>query len=92
MDAAQAEMNEAFARLVRVRKQKDSLRNRGVEMARRNAASLDALEEIEQQESEAAIDAMSFGAFGVVDWSVVDLPDALGGTGGVEVGSSGGAP
>jgi hypothetical protein len=79
MDAAKAEMDEALARLVRVRKQKDSLRSRGLEMARRNAESLDALESLEREESEAATDAISWGAFGVVDWSVTDLvsPDAL---------------
>lgn len=72
-DLANAEMDEALARLIRVRKQKDSLRSRGLEMARRNAESLDALEELERQESEAATDVMSFGAFGVVDWSSTDL-------------------
>lgn len=71
MDRAQSEMSEAVARLIRLRGQKDSLRSRGVDMARRNAPSLDELDEVERAGSEAAIDVMSFGGFGVVDWSAV---------------------
>lgn len=86
MDRAQAEMSEAVARLIRLRSQKDSLRSRGVDMARRNAPSLDELDEEERQESEAVTDVMSLGGFGVVDWSTVGFLDS--GTGGVEAGSS----
>lgn len=86
MDRAQAEMSEAMARLIRLRSQKDSLRSRGVDMARRNAPSLDELDEEERQESEAATDGMSLGDFGVVDWSTVDLLGS--GIGEAEVGSS----
>ena len=73
----QQKASEALARLTRVRKQKESLVERGVEMVARGLSNLEELEQAERQESEAALDvqlgdAMADG----VDWSLVfaDFP------------------
>lgn len=69
--AAQAALSEAVAKLVRIRKQRASLKTRGVDLARRGAASLDELDALEREEAEAAISAQASGAVGVIDWSVL---------------------
>ena len=50
----QEEMNEAIARLVRLRKQKSLARTKGVDMTRRELQSLEELEVVEEQERQAA--------------------------------------
>ncbi|KAK8024209.1 hypothetical protein PG993_003996 [Apiospora rasikravindrae] len=77
LEKAHREAQEAFARLERIRKQRESLVTRGVEMARRGLRSLDELEAAERVESEAAVDAQSLGAFGVVDWNATDFDFVL---------------
>ena len=69
--AAQQALNEAVARLLRIRKQRASLKTRGVDLAKRCASSLDELDAQEQAEAEAAIDVQAGGAMDVVDWSAV---------------------
>ena len=49
--AAQQALNEAVSRLLRIRKQRASLKTRGVEMARRGAHSLDELDAKERVEA-----------------------------------------
>lgn len=51
----QDEMNEAIARLIRLRKQKEMARSQGVKLVQRGLRSLDELEEQERQESEAVL-------------------------------------
>lgn len=65
---AQAEMNQALAKLSRLRRQKRQLQKRGLEMLRKGKGSLDELEESDRQESEAVAVAHSWGAHGVIDW------------------------
>ena len=75
---AQADLEEALNRLVRLRRQKRQLVTRGNEMARLGLQSLDELEEVERQESEAVIDVQAMGGFGVIDWNAVgNLDDFL---------------
>lgn len=69
--AAQQALNEAVARLLRIRKQRASLKTRGVDLAKRCASSLDELDAQEQTEAEATIDAQAGGAMDVIDWSAV---------------------
>ncbi|KAF3768191.1 hypothetical protein M406DRAFT_250576, partial [Cryphonectria parasitica EP155] len=75
----QSKLGEATARLVRLRKQKRSLHDRGAKMVSQSLRSLDELEEEERwkedarraAESEAVVEAQSWGALDVVDWDNV---------------------
>lgn len=69
--ALQQQMNERLSRLMRLRRQKKQIHERGVEMVRRGLNSLDELEESDRREAEAVVDAQSFGAVDVIDWSAV---------------------
>ncbi|KJK83615.1 hypothetical protein H634G_00847 [Metarhizium anisopliae BRIP 53293] len=92
---AQAELNEALARLARLRRQKRQLVTKGQQMTRLGLQSLDALEEEERRESEAVIDAQSLGAIDVLDWNAVfgdALLNAAGDTAAVGAGNSSNAP
>lgn len=74
----QQKASEALARLSRVRKQKEFLVEKGVEMVSRGLANLEELEQIERRESEAALDVQLSGfVTDVVDWNAVleTLPD-----------------
>ncbi len=70
----QAKVMETQNRLKRIRVQKRSLESKGVEMVNRGLASLDELESVERDESNAVVDVMSLGGFGVVDWNLLDFP------------------
>ena len=50
---------------------------KGADMVARGLSNMDELEEVERQESSAALDAQVNGAFGVVDWGAVfsTVPD-----------------
>lgn len=74
--ALQQQVNERIARLTRLRKQKKMVVSKGHDMIRRGLRSLDELEEAERQEADAVIDVQSFGGFGVIDWSSLELPSA----------------
>lgn len=92
---AQAELNEALARLARLRRQKRQLVTKGQQMTRLGLQSLDELEEEERRESEAVIDAQSLGAIDVLDWNAVfgdALLNAAGDTAVVGAGNSSNAP
>lgn len=92
---AQAELNEALARLARLRRQKRQLVTKGQQMTRLGLQSLDELEEEERRESEAVIDAQSLGAIDVLDWNAVfgdALLNAAGDTAVIGAGNSSGAP
>ena len=69
--ALQQQMNEKFARLTRLRRQKKSIVSRGHEMIRKGLQSLDDLEEADRMESEAVIDVQALGGFGVLDWNAI---------------------
>jgi len=69
----QDEMNEAIARLIRLRKQKEMARSQGVKLVQRGLRSLDELEEQERQESEATMAVQAGGGFGVIDWNATDF-------------------
>ncbi|KID82168.1 hypothetical protein MGU_10519 [Metarhizium guizhouense ARSEF 977] len=92
---AQADLDESLNRLERLRKQKRQLLSKGNEMTRLGLQSLDELDEEERRESEAVIDAQSFGATDVLDWNAV-FGDALlnvaGDTAVIGAGNSSGAP
>jgi hypothetical protein len=64
-------MNESFARLSRLREQRQQINVRGEQMLRRGAQSLDELDELERAESEAVIDVQAIGGVDVIDWNVV---------------------
>ncbi|AEO54338.1 hypothetical protein MYCTH_77342 [Thermothelomyces thermophilus ATCC 42464] len=64
---AQRRLDESLARLDRIRRQKRSLLSRGSEMVRRGLASLDELEEVEQQESGAVLGVQLNSGVDVVD-------------------------
>jgi len=76
---AQREASIQLARLDRIRIQKRSLVTRSAELVRRGVQSLDELEEIERQESEAVFLAQSHCATDVIDWNMLGLSsvDAL---------------
>ena len=73
--AAQQALNEAVSRLLRIRKQRASLKTRGVEMARRCASSLDELDAKEREEAEAVIGVQAAGVVDAIDWSAVFKAD-----------------
>ena len=73
---AQKRLDESLARLDRVRSQKRLLFSKGSDMVRRGLASLDEVEAVEQQESLAVVGAQANGAFGLVDWGGVFLPES----------------
>ena len=52
----QQKASEALARLTRIRKQKESLMERGIEIVTQGLSNLEELEQVERQESEAAFD------------------------------------
>jgi ABC-type transporter Mla subunit MlaD len=88
---SQRRLDESLARLDRIRRQKRQLLSKGGDMVRRGLASLDEMEEVERQESNAVVEASVNGAFGVMDWNAIfgTLPslEPL-----VDPGSSGGTP
>ncbi len=65
---AEEALEEAMARLARVRKQKRLLKERGDALFRRG---MESLRDAEQQESEAAVNVQSLGALDVIDWGAV---------------------
>lgn len=65
------ETSEALAKLERLRKQRESLVSRGATMVNRGLQSLDALDEMEREESEAVMAVQSFGGVDVIDWNAV---------------------
>ncbi|TPX07898.1 uncharacterized protein E0L32_010353 [Thyridium curvatum] len=76
----QKQINEVSARLIRLRKQRRSLREKGIQMVQRGLQNLDELEEMERKESEAAaqessavLEVQANGGFDVIDWSTVGL-------------------
>jgi hypothetical protein len=95
-DKLEQEEEEVLTRLLKIRRQKKVLRSRGAEMASRGFESLDELEADDRRREEARQGASD--AFGVIDWSTVDLsllePVGQGsssGTVGQDSGSVGGA-
>jgi hypothetical protein len=64
-------MNESFARLSRLREQRQQINVRGEQMLRRGAQSLDELDDIERAESEAVTDVQLNGGVDVIDWNAV---------------------
>jgi len=96
---AQRRLDESLARLDRIRRQKRTLLSKGGDMVRRGLASLDEVEEMENRESNAVVEAQVNFAVDVVDWNavfdtlpelapVVD-PDSFGGIPPVSLGSGG---
>lgn len=65
------QMNESFARLSRLREQRQQVNVRGEQMLRRGAESLDELDDMERAESEAVIDVQLNGGVDVIDWNAV---------------------
>jgi hypothetical protein len=73
-EKAQEELDVILSRLLRIRRQRKSLRERGAESFARGVQSLDEMDaeeaDLTVQEQSAVGDAQSMGAVGVVDWSV----------------------
>lgn len=69
--ALQQQVNERLSRLMRLRRQKKQIHERGAEMVRRGLNSLDELEESDRHEAEVVVAAQSFGAVDVIDWTSV---------------------
>lgn len=64
-------MNESFARLSRLREQRQQISVRGEQMLRRGAQSLDELDDLERAESEAVADVQLNDGVDVFDWDAV---------------------
>ncbi len=71
----QRQMNERLSRLMRIRRQKRLLRDKGLAMLERNLQSIEELEVAEREEVRAVVDVQSVGAVDVIDWSSVGLVD-----------------
>lgn len=69
---AEAALTEALARLQRIRRLKQEVKEKGDEVFNRGMESLDAWDGVVQQESSAALDAQSVGAVDVLDLSFLD--------------------
>jgi len=82
---AQASLNEALARLARLRRQKRQLVTKGQHMTRLGLQSLDDLENEERRESDAVIEAQSLGALDLIDWNAVTGDSVFGVDEGVTV-------
>ena len=67
----QQQLNERLSRLMRLRRQKRQLYEKGAEMLNRGLASMDALEEAERLESEAVVSAQSVMVTDLIDWNAV---------------------
>jgi hypothetical protein len=75
---AQQEVNEAIARLSRIRRQKRLLRERGVQAIVDGLSSVEADESSAPQvESQAVVDVQSMGALDVIDWDSVFDPSSF---------------
>jgi hypothetical protein len=75
---AQQEVNEAIARLSRIRRQKRLLRERGVQAIVDGLSSVEAEEpSVPQVESQAVMDIQSMGAADVIDWDSVFDPSSF---------------
>jgi hypothetical protein len=89
---AQRDMDEAFNRLLRLRRMKRQLRDKGVEMARRDFASVEEMEEadrreekvreaelerVRQQEAQALAQVQAACSHEVVDWSSLGVDPSL---------------
>ena len=70
---AQQKMNETLGRLMRLRRQRGMVKQKGIELLKRGFEDMDELEEAERRESDAAVDARVQGAVDVIDWSSVGL-------------------
>lgn len=68
----QRQVNERLARLVRLRKQKRLLQEKGLQMLEKESAPEDLLS-VAQEEADAAVDIQAVGGFGAIDWSSVDF-------------------
>jgi hypothetical protein len=71
LEKVQQRLNETLARLMRLRRQKEMIVSKGVEMVRRGLKDLDELDEVVQAESAAVVDARLQGAVDVIDWSAI---------------------
>ena len=69
---AEAALTEALARLQRIRRLKQEIKEKGDEVFNRGMESLNAWDGVVQQESNAALDAQSVGAVDVLDLSFLD--------------------
>ncbi|ODA84059.1 hypothetical protein RJ55_02577 [Drechmeria coniospora] len=74
-EEAEEVLEEAMARLRRIRKQERFLREKAAEMIARGVESLDELEEEERQEVEAAANALPTLALSSIDWGSLELPE-----------------
>jgi len=75
----QQKMNESFARLVRLRRQREAVVAKGVKMVQEGLRDMEELEEFESRETDAVVDSRAQGAVDVIDWSSVGLewPEGL---------------
>jgi hypothetical protein len=64
-------MNESFARLSRLREQRQQINVRGEQMLRRGAQSLDELDDIERAESGVVADVQPNDVVDEIDWNAV---------------------
>lgn len=75
-EKAQEELDVLLNRLMRIRRQRKSLRDRGDELFARGVQSLDEMfdeeTDLSVQEQSLAGDAQAMGAVGVTDWSVFE--------------------
>lgn len=67
----QQQLNERLSRLMRLRRQKRQLVEKGTQMLNRGLASMDELDETERLESEAVVSAQSVLVTDLIDWNAV---------------------
>ncbi|KAL6352288.1 hypothetical protein LRP88_00600 [Fusarium phalaenopsidis] len=73
---AEAALEEAMAKLARIRKQKRLLKARGDEAFERGLRALEESGEL-REESSAVVEAHSFGAIDLIDWNAVGLDEPV---------------
>jgi hypothetical protein len=79
LSKAEADLQEALSRVSRLRQQREFLRKQSAELFARGMRDLDEEDGIATQEEsilaeqQAVGEAQSLGAFGMVDWSAIDL-------------------
>ena len=85
IERAEEALLEAMARLARLRKQRRLLKERGDSLVSRGVRDLDEADGVRSQEDailaeqQAVGSAQALGAFGVIDWSAMDLESLLDG-------------
>jgi hypothetical protein len=81
LESSEASLQEALAKVLRLRRQRDTAKARLEELVDRGIRELDEVDGVRSQEQailneqQAVGDAQSLGAFGLIDWSAIPLDE-----------------